>query len=380
MMRFVYLFFFLPYLLCAQQVPLEKGWRQLTSSDGLSQGMISAIKQDRKGFIWITTKDGLNRYDGYNFRVFTPDIYNEYSISDANCTALLIDRHDRLWVGTLNHGLNLLDVRTGRFYHLNILDQNAGKSGNYEVRWISEDPEGRLWVHTNKNQLFQITLPPTLRSGYPSTPDFTGQVQIRQFPFPEADFDEWVNYADFQPDGQATLGSDYGRYRLNWRHPAGETPVSRVLPHSVFDAGGDISVNGYWFKVAAAALHGWYKGTHTVIPFADDQSLPSKVLVISPQKVAVFSRSLLWIMSPDELFRQKRLDIANAFSRVDLPRAYFIRTAMVDQNGLIWVGTAGYGLLTFNTNVKNFRTYLSPSVTFVSVTGSAETRLCPAGG
>nr|WP_293838404.1 hybrid sensor histidine kinase/response regulator transcription factor [uncultured Arsenicibacter sp.] len=320
--------------------------------------MVSSIVQDRKGFIWITTKDGLNRYDGYNFKVFTPDIYNEYSISDANCMALLIDRHDRLWVGTLNHGLNLLDVKTGKFYHLNILDQHAGKSGDYEIHWISEDPEGHLWVNTNKNQLFQITLPPALRSGYPATPNFTGQVRIRQFALPDADFDEWVNYAHFRPDGQATLGSSFGRYRLNWRKPDGETPFSRISRIGPFDSTGDNAVGEYWFTATLTALHAWYKGKHTIIPFADGLKLPGKVLVISPQKVAVLSRSLLWIMSPDELFRQKRLDAANAFSRLDLPQANFIRSATVDQNGLIWVGTLGYGLLTFNTNVKNFRAFL----------------------
>lgn len=77
--------------------------------------MIYDLKQDHKGFIWAATKDGLNRYDGYNFTVFTHDAYNKYSLSSNACSTLLVDHRGRLWVGTLTNGLNLYDDRTQRF-------------------------------------------------------------------------------------------------------------------------------------------------------------------------------------------------------------------------------------------------------------------------
>lgn len=120
-MRFLFLLLVVPVTLWAQPGrPPVKGWQELTISDGLSQGMIFDIQQDKKGFIWIATKDGLNRYDGHNFKVYTHDPYNAFTLSENVCTALIIDRHQRIWVGTKSKGLNLLNPKTGRFYHITI--------------------------------------------------------------------------------------------------------------------------------------------------------------------------------------------------------------------------------------------------------------------
>ncbi|HEX9955614.1 MAG TPA: two-component regulator propeller domain-containing protein, partial [Fibrella sp.] len=166
-MRLVYLLVLLPITLFAQ----PKGWQELTISNGLSQGMVFDLKQDRQGFMWVATKDGLNRYDGHNFTVFTHDPYNEFSISDNTCSALLTDHHGRLWVGTLTQGLNLYDARSGRFYHMAISDRDSPNAGNYEARLLAEDPEGNIWVCTDQDKLFKIRLPTSLGSGFPKQAD-----------------------------------------------------------------------------------------------------------------------------------------------------------------------------------------------------------------
>ena len=58
-------------------------FRHLTIADGLSQNAVSAIVQDRRGFMWFGTKDGLDRYDGYQFVVFRHDPFDSTSISDS---------------------------------------------------------------------------------------------------------------------------------------------------------------------------------------------------------------------------------------------------------------------------------------------------------
>ena len=139
-MRFIYLLLFLfSHSLLAQLrqdqfgPATSKGWQEITISEGLSQGMIYDIKQDHNGFIWAATKDGLNRYDGYNFTVFTHDSHNKYSLSSNACSALLVDRKGRLWVGTLNQGLNLYESRTQRFYHIDMSHPASPDAGNYET-------------------------------------------------------------------------------------------------------------------------------------------------------------------------------------------------------------------------------------------------------
>jgi ligand-binding sensor domain-containing protein len=66
-------------------------FRHLTIADGLSQNAVSAIVQDRRGFMWFGTKDGLDRYDGYQFVVFRHDPFDSTSISDSEITALFED-------------------------------------------------------------------------------------------------------------------------------------------------------------------------------------------------------------------------------------------------------------------------------------------------
>ena len=89
--------------------------RQLTVDDGLSQGFVYDGLQDKDGFIWLATMDGLNRYDGYNFTVYKHDPENPYSIPENSINCIAEDNHGNLWIGTMSKGLYIMDKRTERF-------------------------------------------------------------------------------------------------------------------------------------------------------------------------------------------------------------------------------------------------------------------------
>ena len=90
MAALVFLILSLPANLYAQNPPIQ--FDRIPSVLGLSQNLVSAIMQDRKGFLWIGTKDGLNRFDGYKFTVFRHNSFDS--------TSLYEDRADAVWVGT----------------------------------------------------------------------------------------------------------------------------------------------------------------------------------------------------------------------------------------------------------------------------------------
>ncbi|MCP4658373.1 MAG: hypothetical protein GY856_23410, partial [bacterium] len=95
------------------QTPATR-FEHLSVEDGLSHSAIHDIAQDRHGFLWLATRNGLNRYDGYRFRVFQHDPQDPTSLSHNVVEELWVDRRGELWVGTLD-GLNRFDRAEERF-------------------------------------------------------------------------------------------------------------------------------------------------------------------------------------------------------------------------------------------------------------------------
>lgn len=114
------------------------GFRTLSVDDGLSQSTVLALAQDPLGRIWMGTQDGLNRYDGYSFRVFRHEERDSCSLADNVVNALLADGGE-LWVGTAS-GLSLYDAATDRFTNF------RAEGRNMQVADIAAVPGGRELV------------------------------------------------------------------------------------------------------------------------------------------------------------------------------------------------------------------------------------------
>ncbi|QKZ14740.1 ATP-binding protein [Spirosoma sp. KUDC1026] len=343
----------------------NKGWQELTISDGLSQGMIFDLLQDEKGFIWVATKDGLNRYDGHNFTVFTHDPYNEYSLSDNNCSALLLDSRGWLWVGTLNTGLNLFDRKTQRFYHIDIHDKTAANAGNYGINKIYEDPRGNIWVVANENKLIKISLPDSLKVPFPVRANGTKEIQIFQLPTAFRVGDP-IKHLSFRADGQAVAVCKSGAYAFNWQYPQKPGRFSSYSDNEV----GLYSNLAQQISIAlrgerlVCQFHHQQKTIHLVGAASNPEFIPV-ITAFDPKTLAIATDKYLWLMSPDELVRQDSLTADNAFVALP-PDIYAVTTILRDQTGNVWLGTSGYGLRIFNPRVKQFHTYL-PNTTLSHV-------------
>mgnify|MGYP003042927979 CR=1 FL=1 len=104
------------------KVHSQSSWRidKLNVSDGLSQGYVYVIHQDQKGFIWVGTHGGLNRYDGYGFKVFQYIPFNSSTLGD---NAVFFMKEDsttgKFWIGG-SSCLNEFDPETfinTRYYY-----------------------------------------------------------------------------------------------------------------------------------------------------------------------------------------------------------------------------------------------------------------------
>ncbi|NNC82452.1 MAG: hypothetical protein HKN79_02665 [Flavobacteriales bacterium] len=126
---------------------LEIQFDHLGVRDGLSQATAYCIYEDRLGFIWVGTDDGLNRYDGYECIIFREDPLDERSLSNNSVNAIQEDSNGNLWVGT-DQGLNLLfaermDFKTHKFdFH------DPGSLSSNTVWCMTLDADDRLWIGT----------------------------------------------------------------------------------------------------------------------------------------------------------------------------------------------------------------------------------------
>jgi len=126
-------------------------FRTYSATDGLSQATARAIVQDRDGFVWIGTQDGLNRFDGYDFRVFKHDRTEPWTLSQNHVWCLLADPDGGLWIGTQAGGLNRYDPAQDRFSHY--ASDKAGTSESRLVTALLRDDSGRIWVGNGGGRL-----------------------------------------------------------------------------------------------------------------------------------------------------------------------------------------------------------------------------------
>jgi len=153
MRNFLFIFIILfGLLLSVKSQNLSLKFQHLTVNDGLSQNTVKGIVQDKYGFIWIGTQCGLNRYNGYDFRVFKHDALNPNSISDNYILSLFIDSNENLWIGT-ESGLNRYDFKTERFIkYLNKSKKDIQIENNcIKIITESKATPGLLWIGTNYN-------------------------------------------------------------------------------------------------------------------------------------------------------------------------------------------------------------------------------------
>jgi ligand-binding sensor domain-containing protein len=145
----------------AQKVSALK-FKHLTTDDGLSSNGIYSVLQDKKGFLWAATHNGLNRYDGYRFKKYFFDPKNESSLPSNEITVLHEDTQGNLWVGSNGKGFCRYDQLKDRFVRYKELDTCIILFffENQTHWWIfAEDCVGRLDKKTGKFENIGSRLP-----------------------------------------------------------------------------------------------------------------------------------------------------------------------------------------------------------------------------
>lgn len=136
---------FVPSLAFSQAQDIQ--FDHITTEDGLSNNSVICILQDSHGFMWFGTLDGLNRWDGYSFKVYIHDPNDSNSISSNRISTLLEDASGQIWIGT-SYGLNIYDPRTENFTRYLHDERNSNSISSNAVNVIFQDSAGKIWIGT----------------------------------------------------------------------------------------------------------------------------------------------------------------------------------------------------------------------------------------
>lgn len=357
MRNWLVLWLFLPLGLLAQLKQLQN----ITIADGLSQGMIFDLLQDKAGFVWIGTKNGLNRYDGYNFKTFFPDPLHPYALTESQTTALCEDSHGRMWIGTSSKGLCLLDRRTRRFYHADIrtvAGKNAGeKNLNPHINCISEDPNGNFWIGTLDGKIVKLVLPKNLRTGFPTAEDFTASIQLMP-----------VQHLPTEPSGKGAFNIRLsnnrqffwvlmarGVYKLDYNTGA-ITPIIaatgyRDITNSFYEENDGSLIIAQKEKVVQWKAPGVVK---TI--FETD-------LADGLEGMNIDKQGTVWGVLNNKVYRRHYSEMDQHFLAQDpvseINKKGQIYCSLVDNQQNVWLGTTGYGIKKWATLPDKFKHVLA---------------------
>ncbi len=208
-MKKISLFFF--FLICtficySQTMDGHYYLKSLNIRDGLSQNTVNAILQDRTGFMWFGTKDGLNRYDGLSFKSFKYDRTDKHSIGNNYILSLFEDIEGNIWVGT-DVGLYIYYPQKDIFEPFK-LQSNENTTIDYAAAMITGDKNGNIWITAERQGIFHYNL---------HTHKLVNHT-FKQFPFLTSN----VNCVAFDNSGTAWIygnGLFYSKDGLRTIHP-----------------------------------------------------------------------------------------------------------------------------------------------------------------
>ncbi|MBK6929478.1 MAG: response regulator [Saprospirales bacterium] len=328
----------------------------ITVADGLSQGFVSALFEDRHGFIWIGTFNGLNRYDGYRVKRFTPDNTAPWRLKANFIYCITEDTQGLLWIGT-DKGPVVMDPYTERFVHL---AEIVPTFPNSEVVQIIPGKDGRVWIcHRQSGQtgvivtqlagdLMQMIREDKIKAEY-------FQTQAVRLAGDVAAPLSWLSLLN-----DSILTASDAKSRL-CRIDTGTLLARRVDTRSLpFQAHGNYGLfytqgrkQGFVF-LPHDVSRGWIDNVNRWSEFVQ---LPSGMHILYRAGDSVLyyldTLSSRWEFPGYEhlpFYRQYQ-----PFVRLGKPMS---NTTLVDRSGNIWVGTSGYGVRKISREKLDFRQYL----------------------
>ncbi len=319
----------------------EPEFDTLRDVETIDNQAITALVQDARGLIWIGTQNGLVRYDGYRFRMFSHDPANPFSLAADSINSLGLAKDGRLWVGTISEGISVFDATSERFEHFRHNEKVPDSLGRGSISAMLDDGEGGMWIATEQGLDHQ----PAGAKGF---------VHFRHSTDARSLIDDNVRTLLLDKAGRLWVGSNAGLQRLSRDGKGFVTVVSDRNVRGLFQAqDGKLWVgtreHGAAWLVPNEGAASAVEQLHW-LPLAQ-LSNPFVFSIVQVNKtelwLATFGGGIIVVAAADgQVLQTLRHDPAVPGS-LALDE---LKPLLLDRAGWLWVGTWGGGLQRINTN------------------------------
>ncbi|MDP9079208.1 MAG: response regulator [Bacteroidota bacterium] len=315
----------LPFSSSAQNESLK--FLHVGTSEGLSQINVNNIIQDSRGFMWIATRNGLNRYDGYKFITFRYDAKDSTSLSNNMVTDMAEDKNGNIWLATQG-GLNMYQRKTGRFIRFIHDENNHNTIANNVINKLKIDGDN-LWLGTQNGGLDCYNLKKHTFQHHSHSNDNKGSLSddnIRSI-YIDAQHNLWVGAAK---GGLNLYDSKTGGFtKFTYNDPRAGTPAGANIISIFEDRQHDL-----WIGTQDDGLYLFNRQLKTFKRFKHD-----------PENINSISSNTIYSLNDDEA-------------------------------GNLWIGTENGGLCILNKQSGVFNTYQHDEIDNNSINGNSVYAIC----
>ncbi len=376
-------------------------FEHISIEHGLSHSSVQCIIQDKSGFLWIATEDGLNRYDGNNFKIYRPQKGNPNSISDIfiwemtedsngdiwiatnmggldkynvdtekfthyrnnpgdknslssdKLRSVFIDRSGRLWVGTWGGGLNVLDTESGKFTKYLHDAQDSTSLNNNVVNNIFEDSSGRIWICTDGGLAEYNKKQNNFKRYVHKASDQYSINNNRVTAITQDDQGRlWVG----TNDGIAEFDNKSGKFYRMYYEEKNPNSLSNNLVTAMYkDDSGTI-----WIATDAGGVSSYDPVKRLFNRYMHDPANPRSLSINIVRKIFQDDLGMLWIGTNggglNRVFRgKKKFELVTYDSyNIDGLNHTVVRSFYEDSRDYLWVGTAGGGINILDKQTKKY--------------------------
>lgn len=320
----------------------------ITIDEGLSNNTIYAITQDSEGFLWFGSRDGLNRYDGYEFRIFKSDPGDSLSLPNNNIQALHTARNGDIWIGVRTGGLCVFQKSTQS------LDINPLRN-SVNINWdettvvaILEDSHGDIWIGTTGQGVIRV-----LEGG--------NKVEHYATFFPETPFelanDHCFSFAE-DKESNIWMGMSEEAVQVFERSSRKVRSLALVEGHPLYSYRKSLLIRGntLWIGTEGNGLHRYNIESRKFTGHYIQSSLIWDMEEMHDGKIMISTDGQgLYLFDPVNIsFENIRFSptLNNSLNTNALYELY------IDKDQNVWIGSFNGGVNVFKANKPEFYTYL----------------------